>query len=123
MSLPYNKKLIGRARELRNNATRQEQHLWYDFLSQYPLRFQRQKVIGQYIVDFFCHGARLVIELDGAQHYEEAAKRYDEERTNYLAASGLRVLRFANVDVDRNFEGVCLTIDEAVRQATGSPRR
>ena len=115
MSLPYNGKLIVPARELRKNATRQEQRLWHGFLRHHTLRFQRQKVIGSCIVDFYCHSAKLVIELDGSQHLEEAAKLYDEDRTEFLASNGLRVLRFANADVDRNFERVCLAIDEAVK--------
>ena len=115
MSLPYLGKLIAPAKELRKNATRQEQHLWYDFLRNHRLRFQRQKVIGGVIVDFYCHAARLIIELDGSQHYEEAAKRYDEDRTKFLEANGLQVLRFPNAEVDQDFENVCRVIDEAVK--------
>ena len=115
MSLPYLGKLIAPAKELRKNATKQEQRLWYDFLSKHRLRFQRQKVIGPYIADFYCHAAKLVIELDGSQHYEEAARLYDEERTKFLEAAGLQVLRFANTDVDQNFADVCLAIDETVK--------
>ncbi len=114
MSLPYNGKLIERARDLRKNATPQEQRLWYNFLRSHSLRFQRQKVIGSYIVDFYCHAARLAIELDGFQHYEEEARLYDVERTNFLEANGLRVLRFSNIDVDRNFAKVCRAIDAAI---------
>ena len=116
MSLRYDGDLIENARALRKNATKQEKRLWYDFLSMYPVRFQRQKTIGSYIVDFYCHKAKLVIELDGSQHYEESAKRYDAIRTEYFETLGLQVLRFLNSDVDRHFEGVCGLIDKAVKE-------
>ena len=116
MSLPYEHELIRRAKDLRKNATKQENHLWYDYLKDDPFRFQRQKAIGDYIVDFYCHAAGLVIELDGSQHFEPDAIRYDEARTRFLYAQGLRVLRIANIDVDRNFEGVCALIDKTVRE-------
>ena len=117
MSLEYNKKLIPRARELRRNATRQEKRLWYDFLSSYPVRFQRQKTINNFIVDFYCHKFKLVIELDGSQHYTEEGIVYDKERTDVLESLGLRVVRFSNADIDNNFNGVCLAIDEAIQTA------
>ena len=115
MSLPYQKKLIPRATKLRKTATRQEKRLWYDFLSGHALRFQRQKVIGGYIVDFYCHAAKLVIELDGVQHSEAAAKLYDEERTRFLEASDLRVLRFSNTEIDEHFARVCRIIEETIK--------
>ena len=107
MSLPYDNKLIWHAKSLRKEATLQENRLWYDFLRSYPVRFQRQKVIRSCIVDFYCHAARLVIELDGSQHYEDAGKNYDSIRDTYLKAQGLTILRYANSDVDGNFRGVC----------------
>ena len=116
MSLRYDGDLIENARALRKNGTKQEKHLWYDFLGKYPVRFQRQKTIGSYIVDFYCHKARLVIELDGSQHYEESAKQYDAIRTKYLESLGLQVLRFLNSDIDRHFEGVCGLIDKTVNE-------
>lgn len=119
MSLEYNKNLIPRAKELRRPMTRHERHLWYDFLCDYPLRFQRQKTIGNYIADFYCHEARLVVELDGAQHYEEQAKGYDAVRTQFLEAAGLCVLRFPNAAVDRDFEGVCAAIDREAKMRRG----
>ena len=115
MSLPYKNKLIPRAKELRKNATRQENHLWYDFLRSYPVRFQRQKTIGSFIVDFYCHAAKLVIELDGSQHYTDQGVAYDEERSRALSKFGLTILRFSNLDIDRNFKGVCEAIHEARR--------
>ena len=84
MSLPYQKKLIPRAQELRKKATKQENHLWYDFLHNYPVRFQRQKTIDSFIVDFYCHEARLVIELDGSQHYDEQGLAYGKNGRQFL---------------------------------------
>ena len=115
MSLKYNSKLIPRAKELRKNATKQENHLWYDFLRKYPIRFQRQKTIDRFIVDFYCHQAKLVIELDGSQHYDAQGLAYDKERTAILESYGLKVLRFSNSDIDTNFSGVCTIIDETVQ--------
>ena len=115
MSHEYNKKLIPRAKELRSNMTRQEKHLWYDYLSSYPVRFQRQKTIGNYIVDFYCHKAKLVVEIDGGQHYSEEGLAYDYERTAVLNSLGLRVIRFSNIEVDNSFEGVCQAIHKSVQ--------
>lgn len=114
MSLPYEHHLIARARELRKKATKQENHLWYDFLRNHTMRFQRQKAIDNYIVDFYCHSVKLVIELDGSQHFDEATARYDRNRTALLNGLGITVLRFCNVDIDRNFEGVCEEIDKTL---------
>ena len=116
MSLNYSGDLILRAKELRKTATPQERHLWYDFLSRYPVRFQRQKTVGRYIVDFYCHRARLVVELDGSQHYEEQGIARDAERTTYLMQQGLFVLRFSNAEVNREFYAVCEQIDRTVKE-------
>jgi len=113
--LPRDKNLRPRSCELRTKATPQEQHLWYDFLRRCQPRFTRQRIIGEYIVDFYCHSAALVIELDGDQHYEPEAMEYDKIRTSYLNALGLQVLRFANHEVDNNFEGVCTLIKERLK--------
>ena len=94
MLLNYNQDLIPRARELRREMTPQERHLWYVFLSRQQPRFQRQKVILGFIVDFYCHAAKLVIEIDGSQHYSEQGTLYDLERTKVLEELGLTVLRF-----------------------------
>ncbi len=112
--LPRNKKLSPYSRDLRRNATKQENHLWYDFLKKHPLRFNRQRIIGEYIVDFHCPKANLVIELDGSGHYEDDAIEYDKRRTAYLESLGLTVIRFTNTDIDRNFDGVCQMIEEAI---------
>ena len=95
------------SQKLRREMTKEERHLWYDFLKTLPVTFHRQKVIGPYIVDFYCAKPRLVIELDGSQHFEEAGAFADRERDRYLNEQGLRVLRFSNLDVNRNFRGVC----------------
>jgi len=107
MSLEYNRKLIPRAKQLRKDMTPQEKHLWYDFLRNYPVRFQRQKTIDNFIVDFYCHKAKLVIELDGSQHTSELGIAHDRDRTVILEAYGLKVIRFFNNDVDKNFMGIC----------------
>jgi very-short-patch-repair endonuclease len=116
MSLDYNKNLIPKAKELRKNMTKHEKHLWYNFLAKYPVRFQRQKTIDNYIVDFYCHKAHLVIEADGSQHYTEDGIINDEFRTKILIAYSLDVLRFSNFDIERNFEGVCIEIDKKVKE-------
>ena len=121
MSLNYNGKLISHAKELRKNSTRQENHLWYDFLRSYPVRFQRQKTIDSFIVDFYCHKAKLVIELDGSQHYTDDGQIYDNERTKILNKHSLKILRFSNLDVDRNFNGVCTMIDNTIKERINLP--
>ena len=107
MSFQYNGNNIPLAQDLRKNATPQEKHLWYDFLSDYPVRFQRQKAIGNFIVDFYCHKAKLVIELDGSGHYEPAEQAADKDRDTYLNSLGLTVLRIPNNEINQNFGGVC----------------
>ncbi len=116
MSLEYDGKLIKNAKYLRKNSTRQENHLWYDFLSKYKVRFQRQKVIKGYIVDFYCHKARLVIEIDGLGHYFNLSIEKDKKRTEELEKLGLKVLRFTNSDIDRNFKNVCEEINKTVNE-------
>lgn len=102
-----NNNLSELARTLRKNMTRHERHLWYDFLKGLPVMVHRQKVIGPYIVDFYIAGKKLVIELDGSQHYSIPGKQADVLRDTYLREQGLTVLRYANSDVDGNFAGVC----------------
>ena len=117
MPLPHNKKLKENSQNLRKNMTAQERHLWYDFLSNYPVHFHRQKVIGNYIVDFYCPKAKIVVELDGSQHFEPEAVRADQERTEYLKRLGIQVLRYANNEVNEQFRAVCEDIDNQVRKA------
>ncbi len=101
--------------------TKEKWHLWYDFLHSYPVSFSRQKVLGKYIVDFYSAEAKLVIELDGSQHFEKENMDYDEERTAFLEGYGLRVLRIPNIEVTRNFHGVCEYIDDACEQSLSQP--
>ena len=103
------------ARQLRKNMTPEERILWYQYLRTHPVQWNRQKVIGHYIVDFYCKRAKLIVELDGSQHCDPAAIAYDQERTAYLNSLGYRVLRFANTDVKSNLSGVCTVIDRAVK--------
>ncbi|MFI3312796.1 MAG: endonuclease domain-containing protein [Eubacteriales bacterium] len=99
------------ADKLRKEMTKEERHLWYDYLKTHRLRFNRQRIIGNYIVDFYCAKARLIIEIDGSQHCTQEAISYDQKRTRYFENEGLIVLRFSNIDVMRNFEGVCMAIE------------
>ena len=115
MSLPRNSKLLENVRQLRKEMTKEERHLWYDFLKDYPAKFYKQKIVGNYIVDFYCEKAKLAVELDGSQHYVEAGQEYDRIRTEYLRGLGIRVLRFSNQDIKQNFRGVC----DAIRVALG----
>ena len=110
----YHPKLKESARLLRKNMTRQEKHLWYDFLRNYPVKIYRQRVIDQYIVDFYCSAAKLVIELDGSQHYTVEGEEYDSIRTETLERYHLCVLRFSNLEIDHNFSGVCEKIEEVI---------
>ena len=125
MSLNYEKKNIPLAKVLRKSATPQERHLWYDFLSSYPIRFQRQKAIDNFIADFYCDKAKLVIEIDGSQHGTPEGKRNDEFRTEILKDYGLKIIRFTNRQINTNFYGVCVYIDmvvqEALREAEEAP--
>ena len=122
MDYKHNKALVSNAKNLRKNMTKEERHLWYDFLRSYPVKFLRQKILGKYIVDFYCAEAKLIVELDGSQHYEEKEMKYDTERTNYLEQYGIRVLRIPNNEVSRNFSGVCEYIDLAVKQSLSQLR-
>lgn len=101
--------------------TKEERHLWYDFLRDYPVRFLRQKVIDNYIVDFYCHEARLIIELDGSQHYEDREIKKDAVRTEMLEKRDLTVIRIPNNEIFRNFRGVCEYIDLTVRERVSYP--
>ena len=116
--LPKNPALTKYARELRTNATSEEKKLWYQFLATYPIRFNRQRVIGNFIVDFYCPKARLVIELDGEQHYLGTAPEYDTARTAYFESLGILVLRFNNDDIKHALDAVCRTIMHIVDQRT-----
>lgn len=115
MDRTHNKEHVPFAKKLRKNMTKEEKHLWYDYLKPYRqvfgIAFNRQKIIGDYIVDFYCPKAKLVIELDGSQHYEEDAELYDRQRTEYLNRHGMAVLRYSNREIHTRFKEVCHDID------------
>ena len=110
LNLTNNSKLTGHAKALRKNMTKEERHLWYDFLVNLPITVNRQKVIGKYIVDFYVASSKLVIELDGSQHYEDEHLTKDSTRNNYLTGRGLKILRYSNLDINQNFKAVCQDI-------------
>ena len=105
MERKHNKMLTENAKILRNNMTKEEKHLWYDYLKKCPVRFSRQKVLGKYIADFYSAEAKIVIELDGVQHSEEENRIYDEKRTEFLEQYNLKIIRIPNNYVLENFEG------------------
>lgn len=111
-----NNNLLKKSKTLRKNMTKQEKHLWYDFLNTHTFRWYRQRIIADYIVDFYYAKAHLVVELDGSQHYENDAIEYDRIRTETINSFGIDVVRFSNYDVDTNFESVCMEIDKIVKE-------
>ena len=117
MDRKHNKAIIPLAQNLRKNMTKEERRLWYDFLRDYPIKFSRQKVLGKYIVDFYSAKAKIIIELDGSQHYDKEGIAKDSERTAYLEEYGLKVLRIPNNQVNQNFRGVCEYIENEVKQS------
>ena len=114
--LPKNSSLRITAQKLRKEATPEENRLWYEYLRQYLPRFHRQYVISRFVADFYCHQARLVVELDGAHHKEEVQRMRDEERTRWLEALELKVIRFSNARIRNEFRRVCAEIDQAVNE-------
>ena len=110
--LPYNPKLIEKAKELRKNMTPAEKKLWNNYLKTLIIRFLKQRPIDNFIVDFYCAKLKLVIEIDGESHFTDEAKNYDAQRTLILKSYGLQVIRFTNEEVFRNFEGVCECIED-----------
>ena len=117
MQSKHNKQLVPFAKQLRKEMTKEERHLWYDFLRTYPVRFSRQKVLGKYIADFYGAEAKIVIELDGSQHYEDSNVVKDAERSAFLEGYGLTIIRIPNNEITHNFRGVCEYIDVAVNQS------
>ncbi len=110
MNKTNNSKLTGNAKALRKNMTKEERHLWYDFLKTLPITVNRQKVIGNYIVDFYIASSKLVIELDGSQHYEDSGIESDAIRDEFLTSLGIKVLRYSNLDINQRFKSVCQDI-------------
>ena len=117
MNKTSNKKLTNLSKILRRNMTDEEKHLWYDFLKKLPQTVQRQKVIGNYIVDFYCAEAKLVIELDGSQHFSKQGVQDDFIRDDFLNSLGITVTRYSNLDICDNFEGVCSDILKKISEA------
>ena len=117
----HNTELTKNAKVLRKNMTKEERRLWYDFLRYYPMRFLRQKVIDNYIVDFYCHEARLIIELDGSQHFEQKGLLKDRIRTEKIESRNLTVIRIPNNEINQNFRGVCEYIDLWVKKSLHQP--
>ena len=116
--MQHNKKLTGLAQKLRREMTKEEKQLWYHYLREYPVRFRRQVTCGKYILDFYCAKAKLAVELDGSQHYEEEGLAHDAARTAYLESLGLEVLRIPNNEVMKNLEGVCEAIYERIKKSS-----
>ena len=110
----YKEKLTTNAQTLRKNMTKEEKHLWYDFLKKLPVTVHRQKTIESYIVDFYIATHKIVIELDGHQHGEPENREADERRDRALGEHGIIVKRYRNKDIKRNFRGVCLDILRAI---------
>ena len=121
MTIPKDNRQLEIARRLRREMTPHERKLWYLFLRKYPVKIYKQRIIGRFIVDFYCASAKLVIELDGSQHYEPQEMAYDIERSAFLTALGLEVLRFSNREIDREFHGVCEQIDHTIQKRLQCP--
>ena len=107
---------LNTAKSLRKDMTPHERKLWYLFLRDYPIKFYKQRIIHRYIVDFYCASAKIVIEIDGSQHYEEEGRRQDIKRSRVLESCGLKVLRYSNREIDREFSSVCEDIDRIVKE-------
>ena len=119
MLIPKDNKKLEAARKLRRDMTPQERKLWYEFLRAYPVKVYKQRIIGPFVVDFYCAPARLVIEVDGSQHYEAQGLAHDAERSAYLQALGLKVIRFTNREVDEQFFSVCEAIEHEIDNQRG----
>jgi very-short-patch-repair endonuclease len=116
MKVEKNNKMLDRAKELRQKMTPQERKLWYLFLRHYPIKIYKQRIIKSFIADFYCAPAKLVIEIDGSQHYTEQGEAYDLERSSILQGYDLCVLRFTNVEVDKKFDEVCAMIHKTIQE-------
>ena len=122
MERKHNKSLTENAKFLRNNMTKEEKHLWYDYLKNCTVKFSRQKVLGRYIADFYSAEAKLVIELDGSQHFEKENRIYDEKRTEFLEQYGIKIIRIPNNEINNNFEGICRYLDKQIEQSLSQLR-
>ena len=117
----YHKKHIPLARKLRKEMTAEERKLWHLFLKSYPVRFYRQKALGAYIVDFYCARAKLVIEIDGSQHYMDVQPEQDQQRTTFLQTMNLHVIRISNRQIHEEFAAVCKHIHHTVQTTISTP--
>ncbi|MCL2591633.1 MAG: endonuclease domain-containing protein [Betaproteobacteria bacterium] len=122
MPIKYLAALVPLAKKLRREMTPQEKRLWYGFLANFSPRFQRQKAIDRFIVDFYCYKAKLIVEIDGSQHYTETGLAYDAERESILNSYGLSTIRFSNHDVNENFEDVCNAISQFIQKTAPKVR-
>ena len=118
MTIKKNDDILPSARRLRRDMTRHERKLWYLFLRTYPIKVYRQRIVGSYIVDFYCASAKLIIEIDGSQHYDAQGQAYDAARSKYFQALGLRVVRFSNADIHSRFSSVCESIHMLIQAPT-----
>ena len=116
MPITYNGENIVLAKNLRKRATPQEKHLWYDFLKNYEIKFQRQKAIGKYIVDFYCPSLKLAIEIDGNQHYSKEGIEKDKIRTEEINKQGVQIIRITNKQIDKDFNRICEFLDEEIQK-------
>ena len=121
MTIHKDNSQLENARRLRREMTPHERKLWYLFLRKYPAKIYKQRIIGSFIVDFYCASAKLVVEVDGSQHYEPQGLAYDSDRSEFLKALGLEVLRFSNREIDRDFQGVCTQIDLTIQRRLQIP--
>ena len=121
MVIPKDNSQLENARRLRREMTPHERKLWYLFLRKYPVKIYKQRIIGRYIVDFYCAAAKLVIEVDGSQHFEAQGMAYDADRSAFLSDLGLEVLRFSNREIDRYFREVCEQIDIIIQNRLQGP--
>ena len=121
MAVPKDNSQLENARRLRRDMTPHERKLWYLFLRKYPVKIYKQRIIGKFIVDFYCASAKLIIEVDGSQHYEPQGLTYDAERAQFMKALGLEILRFSNREIDRDFHGVCAQIDMTIQNRLPNP--
>ena len=112
----YNKNLKEASRKLRKEMTSQERRLWFVFLKNHPVKFVRQRPIYKFIADFYCSKAKLVIEIDGSQHYTQEGIDYDKLRSDIINIFGIKVIRFSNYDIDKNFEGICEEINKVIAE-------
>ena len=121
MTIPKDNSQLENAKRLRREMTPHERKLWYLFLRKYPVKIYKQRIIGRYIVDFYCAAAKLVIEVDGSQHFEAQGMAYDADRSAFLSDLGLEVLRFSNREIDRYFREVCEQIDVTIQNRLQAP--